>query len=174
ARQEGLLLQLEAYYRDAIPREKLFEQITSDVYVSDAQLWQIWKDTRDTAQISYIALRPEMLPDTAVTVPANEISDYYDKNKKDFERPAKARISVIILPRTISAADTAVARNRALGLRERIVKGAKFEDAAYALKVGDLSQPVLTPFGYRIIRVDERKGDTLSLKHILVRIQQSD
>ena len=132
ARQEGLLLQLEAYYRDAIPREKLFEQITSDVYVSDAQLWQIWKDTRDTAQMSYIALRPEMLPDTAVTVPDKEISDYYDKNKKDFERPAKARISVIILPRTISAADSAAARNRAVAIRERIVKGAKFEDVAKA------------------------------------------
>jgi peptidyl-prolyl cis-trans isomerase D len=169
-------------------------------------LWQIWKDAHDTAQVSYIALRPEMLPDTGVAVPEKEIADYYEKNKKDFEKPARARLSILIIPRTISAADSAVARNRALALRERIVKGEKFEDvakaesadsasgaqggdlgkgvkgrfvpqfddAAYALKVGELSQPVLTPFGYHLIRVDERKGDTLSLRHILVRIQQSD
>jgi peptidyl-prolyl cis-trans isomerase D len=33
---------------------------------------------------------------------------------------------------------------------------------------------MLTQFGYHIIRVDERKGDTSSLRHILVRIQASD
>ena len=85
ARQEGLLFQLEAYYRDAIPREKLFEQVASDVFLSDARLWRTWKDTHDSAQVSYAAFRPEMLPDSAVTVPRSEIAAYYDKNKKDFE-----------------------------------------------------------------------------------------
>jgi len=206
ARQEGLLLQLEAYYRDAIPREKLFQQVAADVYVSDARLWQIWKDTHDTAQISYVAFRPEILPDTGVTVPENEIAEYYEKNKKDFERPARAVVSVLVIPRAVSPADSAAVRNRILGLRERIVKGEKFDDvakaesadsvsgaaggalgkgvkgrfvpqfenAAYALNVGEISQPVLTPFGYHLIKVDEKKGDTISVRHILLRIQQSD
>jgi len=206
ARQEGMLLQLEAYYRDAIPREKLFMQIAGNVYASDAMLWQTWKDTRDTAQMTYIAVRPDLLPDSAVQVSDKEISDYYDKNKKDFEKPARASVSVIVIPRSVSAADSAAARNRLLAIRERIVKGEKFEDvakaesadsasgaqggdlgkgtrgrfvpqfenAAYALKVGELSEPVLTPFGYHLIRVDSKSGDTISLRHILVRIQQSD
>jgi peptidyl-prolyl cis-trans isomerase D len=33
---------------------------------------------------------------------------------------------------------------------------------------------VLTQFGYHLIKVDTRKGDTLTLHHILLRIQQSD
>jgi peptidyl-prolyl cis-trans isomerase D len=37
-----------------------------------------------------------------------------------------------------------------------------------------MSQPVLSPFGYHLIRVDDKKGDTLSLRHILIRIQPSD
>jgi len=206
ARQEGLLFQLEAYYRDAIPRDKIFEQVAGDTYVSDAHLWQTWKDTHDTAQVSYVAFPPELVPDSAVSVPESEIAAYYEKNKKDFERPARATVSVIVIPRTISAADSAATRNRLLALRDRIEKGEKFEDiaksesadsvsaaaggslgkgvrgrfvpqfdtAAYALKVGELSQPVLTSFGYHLIRVDERKGDTLSVRHILLKIQQSD
>src|SRR5688572_1234015 len=206
ARQEGLLLQLEAYYRDQIPREKLFEQVASDVYVSDERLWSIFQDTRDTAQMSYVVFRPELIPDTAVTVPASEIREYYSKNKEDFERPARAVVSVIAIPREVSAADSATIRNRLVAIRDRIIAGEKFEDvakaestdsvsaanggslgmgvkgrfvpefenAAYALPVGEISQPVLSPFGYHLIKVDEKKGDSISVRHILLPIQQSD
>ena len=121
ARQQGLLLQLEAYYRDQIPREKLFEQITSDVYVSDERLWSIWQDTRDTAQISYVKFVPDMIADSAVTVEASAIREYYSKNKEDFERPSRAVVSVVSIPRVVGPADSAAVRNRILELRERIV-----------------------------------------------------
>jgi peptidyl-prolyl cis-trans isomerase D len=51
---------------------------------------------------------------------------------------------------------------------------APFEQAANTLKVGEISQPVLTQFGYHLIRLDARSGDTLALHHILLRIQPSD
>ena len=206
ARQEGLLLQLEGYYRDQIPREKLFEQIASDVYVSDERLWSIWQDTRDTARMSYVRFRPELIPDSAVTVEASAIREHYEKNKKDFERPARAVVSVISIPRSVSAADSAAVRARMLAIRERIAGGEKFEDvaraessdsasareggslgrgtrgrfvpefenAAFALAPGEMSAPVLTSFGYHLIKVDEKKGDTISVRHILLPIQQSD
>jgi peptidyl-prolyl cis-trans isomerase D len=206
ARQEGILLQLEAYYRDQIPREKLFEQVASDVYVSDDRLWNIYRDTRDTAQMSYVVFRPELIADNEVTVPASEIKEYYEKNKKDFEKPSRAVVSVISIPRSVTAADSMAVRNRLIALRDRIIKGEKFEDvakaessdsvsasnggflgrggkkrfvpefenAAYALAPGEISQPVLTSFGYHLIKVDEKKGDTIAVRHILLPITQSD
>ncbi len=36
-----------------------------------------------------------------------------------------------------------------------------FEEAAYSLKIGEISQPVRTNDGYSIIRVDDRKGNPL-------------
>jgi peptidyl-prolyl cis-trans isomerase D len=206
ARQEGLLLQLESYYRDQIPREKLFEQVAADVYVSDERLWNIWRDARDTAQITYVAFRPSLIGDNEVTVAESDIKDYYDKNKKDFEKPARAVVSVLAIPRAVSAADSAAVRNHILALRDSIIKGAKFEDiakaessdsasasqggflgrgvrgrfvpefenVAFSLKPGELSQPVLTQFGYHLIKVDEHKGDTIAVRHILLPITQSD
>ncbi len=206
AKQEGLLLQLEQYYRTEIPKEKLFDQIANDVYVSDEQLWRRWQDAHDSAQVSFTAFDPDRVPDSAVRVSDDEIRAYYDTHKKLFERPGHATVSIIIIPRAVTAADTAAVRARSLALRARILGGEKFEDvaraesadsasatnggslgsggkgrfvpafetAAYALKPGEISQPVLTQFGYHIIKLDARKGDTLTLHHILLRIQQSD
>jgi len=206
ARQNGLLLQLEQYYQSEIPKEKLFDQVASDVYVSDEQLWRRFQDTHDTAQVSFVAFEPERIADSAVRVSDDEVRAYYDTHKKLFDRPGTAKVSVIIVPRTVTATDSAAVRAHALALRARILGGEKFTDiaraesadsvsaanggslgkgpkgrfvapfetAAYALKTGEISQPVLTQFGYHLIKVDARKGDTITVSHILLHIQQSD
>ena len=206
ARQQGLLFQLEQYYRTEIPKEKLFDQVVSDIYVTDEQLWRRFQDLHDSAQVSFVAFDPSRISDSAVRISDDEVRAYYDSHKKLFERPGTAKVSVLIIPRAVTAADTAAARAHAVALRSRIIGGEKFEDvakaesadsttavnggalpkggrgrfvpafesAAYALKPGEISQPVLTQFGFHLIRLDERKGDTISLHHILIRIAQSD
>lgn len=206
ARQSGALAGLEAYYRTEIPKQKLFDQVASGAYITDERLWQMYRDRHDSATVSYVVLSTAALTDTAVTVTDAEISAFYDRNKKRFERPGRAVVSLLTVTRAITAADSADAQRRIDAIRTEIAGGAKFEDvakrsstdtvsganggalgkggkgrftpkfeeAAYALKVGELSQPVLTPFGWHLIRVDARQGDTLDLRHILVNIAQSD
>jgi peptidyl-prolyl cis-trans isomerase D len=206
AKENGLLFQLEQYYRTEIPKEKLFDQVANDVYVSDEQLWRRFQDTHDTAQVTLVAFEPERIPDSAVRVSDDEVRAYFDTHKKLFDRPGTAKVSVIIIPRAVTAADSALVRAHALALRAKILGGEKFEDvaraesadsasaanggslgkgpkgrfvapfetAAFALKTGEISQPVLTQFGYHLIKLDARKGDTLTVSHILLRIQQSD
>ncbi|HMS36480.1 MAG TPA: SurA N-terminal domain-containing protein, partial [Arachnia sp.] len=94
ARQQGLLVGLEAYYRSEIPKQKLFDQLASDVWVSDARLWQIYRDRSDSATVSYVAFRPE---DGAVSGAASvsdaDISAYYNSHRDEFERPGRAVLS---------------------------------------------------------------------------------
>lgn len=206
ARQQGLLYQLEQYYRTEIPKEKLFDQVAGDVYVTEDQLWRRYQDQHDSAQVSFVMFEPDRISDSAVRVSDDEIRAYYDTHKKLFEKSGTAKVSIIIVPRVVTAADSAAVRAHAVELRTKILSGEKFEDvaraesadsasavnggslgkgpkgrfvapfenAAAALKPGEISQPVLTQFGYHLIRLDARAGDTLTLSHILLRIQQSD
>jgi peptidyl-prolyl cis-trans isomerase D len=206
ARQQGVLVQLENYYRQEIPRAKLFDQLAGDVFVSDAKLWGVYRDLNDSARVSFVMFDATEVPDSAVTIPDKDLRAFYDRYKAQLERPGRAVVSIVSVPRVIGPADSAATQQKAIALRNEILAGASFEDvarresadtvsgsdggslgtggrgrfvapfedAAYALKVGDVSQPVLTQFGYHLIKVDSRKGDTLSMRHILLRVQQSD
>jgi peptidyl-prolyl cis-trans isomerase D len=206
ARQQGLLAQLEAYYRSEIPKEKLYSHVSADVYVSDARLWQMYQDRYDSVAVSFLSWVPSDVDNFTKAVTDAEIQQYYAAHVKDFDRPGRAVLSVVSISRVPNAADSAEALKRAQGLRDEIAKGAKFEDvakrasddtvsgalggdlgkgpkgrfvkefedAAWKLQPGQLSAPVKTAFGYHIIKVDSRKGDTLSLRHLLVKIKQSD
>ena len=206
ARQQGLLLQLENYYRNEIPRAKLEAQILSDVYVSDAKLWSVYRDEHDSAQVAFVTFDPSTISDSAAVIPDADVRRYYDANKDRFERQGRASLSLLVVPRTVTAVDSAATRARAEALREEIVAGAKFEDiaaresqdqftattggslgmrarstlapavatAAFALRVGDVSQPVLASDGYHLLRVDSKKADSVDVRHILLPITQTD
>ena len=206
AKQSGLLLQLESYYRDALPKQKLYQQVTSGLWISDATLWMNYRDAHDSAAISYASFVPSQGDVAATSVSDGEIRAYYDLHKKEMARPGRARVTVAEIPRVITAADSAAVRSHATALRDSILKGAKFEDiaktesadsgsavrggdlgkgvkgrfvpafeaAASSLAPGEMSQPILTQFGYHIIRLDSRNGDTVAMHHILLRIAQSD
>lgn len=207
ARQQGILQQLESYYRTEIPRTKLFSQLATETWINDASLWQSFKDERDSAQVKVVVFRPTPAQIAAATVTDAEARRYYDRYKGRWERPGRAVVSLVSINRIPSSADTArvVARLRELrqeissgratfaevasresqdsvsaaqggdlgrGVRGRFV--APFETAAYALRAGQISEPVRTDFGWHLIQVTERKADTVAMRHILLRVEQGD
>lgn len=125
------LMALEARYRDDIPRIKLFEQLTADIYVSDAELWQRYRDQHDTVEVRLLEIRPQaVVPDSEVTVTDEDVRRYYRENHTEFERPAVAYMSYVSVSRVPNAADSAAALERAESIKAEIDGGVAFEDVA--------------------------------------------
>ena len=203
---QDLLLQLEDYFRSVIPQQKLFGRVTSGAYVSDAELWRAWQDRNETATVEYVALDVSRLVPGEMQVSDAEVRRYYDANEDEFRRDATARLTLAVLPKAATAADTAASLQRAQRVRAEIAGGADFaevakresadkasgaqggdlgtfgrgqmvpafENAAFSLPVGEVSEPVQTPFGYHVIQVQERTGDQVKARHVLIPIEKSE
>jgi peptidyl-prolyl cis-trans isomerase D len=140
---------LEAQYREQIQRSKLLRVVTADIYLSDAALWEQYRDDHEKVKIGLAAIiARNVVPDSAVPLGAPEINAYYKAHLDEFERPATAYLSFVALPRRTTPADSAAARARADTLRAEIVGGAPFADVARressdsgsAAKGGDLGE----------------------------------
>jgi peptidyl-prolyl cis-trans isomerase D len=199
-----LLVQLEEYYRDLIPRSKLYTQVTSGVVVTDGQLWRLFRDAQERARVRYLTLDPATLvPDASVSVADREIAAHYRANRGDYRQQARATVRVVALEKTPAAADSAAALERARSARQEILGGGDFaevaaresadqgsaarggelgrftrnqmvpafDQAVWSLPIGQISEPVLSQFGYHLIEVQRREGDEAEARHILIPIE---
>jgi peptidyl-prolyl cis-trans isomerase D len=206
---DQLLGQLEAYYREIIPRAKLYEQATTGAYLSDGDLWRMFKDAHESVKIRYIFFDPTtLIADNRVSVDERDIDKYYKEHKADYERPAHAKVKFIAIDRAPNAADTAAALAKAKEVRQKLLAGGDFaalaktessdsvsaadsgkvgkikkgasnmvpafEAAAFATPVGQISEPILTQFGYHLVKVTSRTGDEADVRHILIPINLSE
>jgi len=61
-----------------------------------------------------------------------------------------------------------------LGYIKRGVFIKSFEEVAFSLQAGEISDIVKTDFGYHIIQLINRKGESINVRHILVKVNLSD
>lgn len=204
---EQFLQGLEAYYRDILPRSKLFYQTTAGTYVPDAELWRMYRDSNERSTVSYLAFDPEaMVADEAISIADAEVEQYYRAQQDDFEQPARATVRLVTINRRPTAADSAAVLERAAELRDQIVSGGRsfadaaalesadelsaaeggelqvvrngstvppFEEAVFSQPVGEVGPPVRTTYGYHIIEVMSRAGDTAQARHILLPMERT-
>ncbi len=200
-----LLLQIEQYYRNVLPRARLMEQVSSGIYVADSELWSLYRDRSERVRVTYIAFDPEIqVEDSAVTVADDEMLRYYEEHLDDFQQPASAEVTLVEFSRVPGPADTAAALELANRLRAETLAGADFaelatqhsvdpgsgpqggdlgwfsqgdmtptfEAAAFELQQpGQISEPVLSPYGYHIIKLEEREEERVHASHILLPIR---
>ena len=197
-------LALEARYREELPRIKLMEQLTEDVYVSDAKLWQLFRDQFDSATAAVVAILPQMVVGAGqLDVSDEALERYHREHRDEFERPEQAYLSLVAISRRALASDSAAVLERAQSIRQEISDGTPFaavaaresadssnravggdlgevqwgafvppfEAAVRNLRPDEISEPVLTRFGYHLIQLESKSDSGFHASHILIPIE---
>jgi peptidyl-prolyl cis-trans isomerase D len=192
-----MLLQLEMYYRDVIPRTKLMRQVSSDLYFTNAALWDEYRDRNERISVNFVTLNPaQRVSDEGISVTPAEVRQYYEDHEEEFALPAQATVRAVVLDKTPTPEDSVAMGVIAAEMRQEIRDGADFEDmfgrpgvgagsgelgwftrdrmpapfsdAAFAAEVGEITGSVRTTFGYHLIEVQDHAEDSVQARHIVV------
>lgn len=182
------------------------------IFVSQIHRTDLEESFRIEAREARARLQYYRVPQEAFAVDPASLSDadvkaHFEANPDSFWQASDAaRLSYVRIPIAPSAADTALMRDFAAELRQRLTSGENFEelarsysndagsaenggrlqpsaraawvpefaDAAFALPDSGVSAPVLTPYGYHLIKSHGKKMIDGELKadvsHILLKI----
>ena len=147
-----LLMQIEQYYRETIPRMKLQRLMAQEVSLSESDLWSVYRRRNASARVRFVSLAPaEAVSDTAVEITDGEIESYYREHRDEFSRPATAVVDVVSLDARPSAGDSARARARIDSLRRIVQQGeegfAELVDDIAAESPGGIRAAEMGPVG---------------------------
>ncbi len=122
---------LEQQYRTQLMQAKLARHIVAPLFISDAELWERFRDQQEQIRIGLATIDPaSAIADSAIHITPTEVEEYYNSHKKELESEATAWVSYISLARRPIASDSAAARERALAVRAEIAKGTPFDEVA--------------------------------------------
>jgi peptidyl-prolyl cis-trans isomerase C len=172
---------MERFVDELVKREVLYQQAKKEGLENKPEYK---KKVEDFKKLSLISLLLEKEVEDKAKVTEKDVKDYYETHKQDLTTNAQVRASHILLKTEEEAnavrdqlnkggdfakiakeksLDTGSAKNGGdLGFFSRGQMVPEFEHAAFGLKVGEVSNPVKTQFGYHIIKVTDRKEGSVA------------
>ena len=170
------LAKIKKEFRGQIANRMIIDQLRrkyfADIKVSRREVENFYKQYQDslpqideTVDISHILMRVTPSPESAEDAFAkiSAIKEKIDQGE-DFTALAKK----------YSEDPSAAVNDGDLGWVSRGDFVKEFEEAAFALEPGEISEIVQTQFGFHIIQLIDKSGERIHTRHILIRLQPTD
>jgi peptidyl-prolyl cis-trans isomerase SurA len=148
----------------ALTQQFFQKQIAIKVMVSEQEMQGFYTANKDTLALKPVTWEIGMI---IRNVEASEDSDQAQlKAIKEIQDRLKAGGNFATLAKSFSQCPSAE-QGGELGFFSRGMMVKSFEDAAFALKEGEISDIVKTQYGYHLIKLEEIRGDERRVSHIL-------
>ncbi len=175
-RTEGLTLkELRTQYRDEVRnqllKEKFIQMKLEKVHISSGEVKEFYEANRDSLPEKPAGVRLAHILISATPSQASRDSLY--RYAELIHQKAVAGDDFAVLAKNYSQ-DPSAGDGGDLGWFGRGTMVPEFEEAAFALQPGQISDVIQTQFGFHIIKCTGKKEDKIKVSHILIRLQASD
>lgn len=173
---EGLTeIELKKKYREQIKNQTMIDRLVASklqkVSVSVKEVKDFFEAYQDSippqpeaVKLSHVLLEIKISPGTADSLKSKaERVLKFAREGEDFARLA-----------SLYSDDPTSQQGGDLGFFRRGDMIPKFEEAAFSLKPGEISDVIQTEFGYHIIKTEEKQNDRVHARHILFLIRPSE
>lgn len=180
--------QNQEYFASEIGKEQFLEQLISFELLHKFAIDERLEETEDfKSQLEL--LKKDLLIQAAVkkvldvvTISDEEVKKYFEDNKEMFKGEASVRAKHILIDNEDKAKEIKEKINNGLSFEDAarefstcpsnsqggdlgtFTRGKmvpEFENAAFELEIGQISEPVKTQFGYHLIKVDEKLPEVM-------------
>ena len=168
--------ELEKHFVDQITDSALTEQlmekyITPKVSITDAEMREFYETSKDSMAVKPVSWDLRLI--VREVMPSDEAEQSVLSEIEEIQQRLDSGADFAELAREYSDCPSSE-QGGDLGFFSRGMMVKPFEDAAFSLSVGEISQPVQSQFGYHIIKLNERSGDEIRASHILKTISATD
>jgi len=201
-----LWMQIESLVRPRVLQQKLFEYVSATALVDDAEVRTLYDAATEKLSVRYVLAGTNTYFDSIAVIDSAQIQAYYNDHLDDYRHEERVRLKHATFDKKPSPDDSAVVLREAEDLAARAQAGEDFaelaatfsedtgtpdgnlgwfkrgamvkafEDVAFTLDSGAISDPVVSRFGYHVIKLNGRRGgDSIEVNasHILLRVQPS-
>ena len=173
-KETGLsILELKEFYTQQIIEQRMKDEIIKNeiknkIQVTEAEVEEYYfenkaeiPDRPEMDQLGMIMkiIKPSEETNKKALISINKIKDRLNEGE-DFSELAKAESEG---PSSVNGGD--------LGFFGKGTMVKPFEDAAFSLIPGEVSEVVQTDFGYHLIKLEEKQGDDIRVRHILKKVE---
>ncbi len=173
---------VKEFYRDENEKVKIryvyvpsYDFQKTDIPVSDDQIEAYYREHKQefkvqpSANLSYVQFDKEPSPEDA-----EEVRQRLLEAKRDITEGEDFADVAMDYSEDFASADN----GGDLGWFKKGAMVPEFENTAFSLQPGEISEPVKTPFGWHLIKVEEKKGEgedqEVKARHILLQIAPSE
>ncbi len=176
--REGLTIEkLRELYREKLRTRMLverliFRDIRSEVEVTEGEVREYYREN-----LSNLPKRPPTVKLAHILLKLQTSEDAREKaleRIQEIEKKIRAGEDFAELAREYSQGPSAQYGGSLGYVRLADLNNPAFEAAAKELVVGEVSAPVLTEFGYHIIKLEDVRGEEVLVRHILMRIESGE
>ncbi len=160
AQQNLSLEQLRENLRQQGLITKMIEEVSKDIEVSDEEVATFYEEQKaelsvdETRRVSHILFSPENTQDDEAEVTEADWQAALEEAQQ-VRRQIVDGAAFAELAKQLSDDPGSKDEGGEVGVIERGALLPEFEDAVFGLPEGELSEPVRTPYGYHLIRVEE-------------------